>query len=120
MSTCGFAGASHGCEELITDVSKAGSGAGSSLVSGSRCRPCVRSIAGAATPATHARCVGETPQTTRYEGAPPPCDRTRQTPRPCPTLLLTHGPVVLRAVAGVRGHGGGELVAAAALRQGGF
>src|SRR5579872_7360725 len=31
------------------------------------------------------------PQTTRYEDAPPPCDRTRQTPRPYPTLLLTHG-----------------------------
>jgi hypothetical protein len=27
-------------------------------------------------------------QTTEYAPAPPPCERTRQTPRPDPTLLL--------------------------------
>src|SRR5579872_5303101 len=32
----------------------------------------------------------ERPQTTRYEDAPPPCDRTRQTPRPYPTLVPKH------------------------------
>src|SRR6266567_4355406 len=53
-------------------------------------RACLKSIAGPATPATHARRVGEAPTDDRSEEASPPCERTRQTPRAHPTLLFKY------------------------------
>ena len=57
----------------------------------------MRSIVGAAAPATHARGVAGSPTDAQSEDDPAPCERTRQTPRPDPTLLLKHALAVTAA-----------------------